>query len=203
MSEPMMGQIMAFGGNYNPQNWAFCNGSLVSINQYTALFSIVGTLYGGDGRTTFGLPDLRGRSPLGMGDGPTTSRRSIGQQGGAESVTLSDGQMPNHTHALSDATLSGSVSCTAHVYDGEGTAVKAEGAMLAEQTSAAPDGSKVYSRSASPTVDMNSNFISTTHDLAVSGQVSAAGGSAGHPNMHPWMCLNYIIALEGYYPPRS
>lgn len=100
MAEPFVGEIRMFAGTFAPQGWAFCDGQLLPISQYDALFSLYGTLYGGDGRTTFGLPDLRGRVPLHMGSGSGLSPRSIGSKGGAESVTLTPAQLPAHTHQL-------------------------------------------------------------------------------------------------------
>jgi microcystin-dependent protein len=98
--EPFIGQIMAFGGNFAPRGWALCNGQLMSIAQNSALFSILGTTYGGDGVTTFGLPDLRGRLPMGWGNGPGLTPRQIGETAGAESVTLTINNMPAHNHTL-------------------------------------------------------------------------------------------------------
>ncbi len=98
--EPLLGTIIMFAGNFAPRGWAFCQGQLLPISQNTALFSLLGTTYGGDGRTTFGLPDLRGRVPLGEGAGPGLTPRTLGQKGGAESVTLTTAQMPSHAHAL-------------------------------------------------------------------------------------------------------
>ena len=98
MSEPFLGQIQAFGFNFPPRGWSQCDGQLLPIAQYTALFSLFGTIYGGDGRTTFGLPDLRGRVALHAGSGPGLTPRSIGQKGGAERVTLTAPQIPQHTH---------------------------------------------------------------------------------------------------------
>ena len=100
MSEPFVGEIRMFGGNFAPRGWAFCNGQLLSISQNTALFSLLGTTYGGDGRTTFALPDLRGRMPLHWGAGPNLSNRPLGQKSGAEKVKLIAAEMPAHTHAL-------------------------------------------------------------------------------------------------------
>ena len=97
-AEPFIGEIRMFAGNYAPRDWAFCNGQLLPIAQYSALYSLLGTYYGGDGRTTFGLPDLRGRVPLHAGSGPGLSTRYLGQKGGWESVTLSQTQIPAHTH---------------------------------------------------------------------------------------------------------
>ena len=98
MASPFIGQITLFAGNFAPRGWAFCNGQLLSIAQNTALFSILGTTYGGNGQTTFALPDLRGRVPVHAGQGPGLSNYDLGQQGGAESVTLTTAQMPAHTH---------------------------------------------------------------------------------------------------------
>ena len=100
MAEPFIGEIRLFGFNFAPVGWAMCNGQLLSISQNTALFSLLGTYYGGDGQTTFGLPDLRGRVPLNMGQAPGLSSYSIGESGGNETVTLSGSQLPSHTHAL-------------------------------------------------------------------------------------------------------
>lgn len=98
--EPFIGQIQAFGFNFAPRGWAMCEGQLLPISQNTALFSLLGTTFGGDGRTTFGLPDLRGRSIVGMGNGPGLSNISWGERGGSENHTLSTAQMPNHNHSV-------------------------------------------------------------------------------------------------------
>jgi microcystin-dependent protein len=100
MSEPFLGEIKMFAGNFAPQGYALCDGQLLAISQFDALFSLVGTTYGGDGRTTFGLPDLRGRVPIHMGSGPGRTPRSIGQKSGQERVTLTTPELPSHTHAM-------------------------------------------------------------------------------------------------------
>ncbi|MEZ5333120.1 MAG: tail fiber protein [Thermoanaerobaculia bacterium] len=108
MSEPFVGEIRMFAGNFAPRGWAFCDGQLLAVSQNDALFSLLGTIYGGDGRTTFGLPDLRGRIPLHAGHGPGLSERRLGAKGGAEKVTLTVNQLPSHTHpmkASADAAL--------------------------------------------------------------------------------------------------
>lgn len=100
MSEPFIAEIRIFAGNFAPRSWALCNGQLLPIAQNTALFSLIGTIYGGDGRTTTGLPNLQGRAPMQWGTGPGLTSRQIGQLGGVETVTLSQAQMPNHSHPL-------------------------------------------------------------------------------------------------------
>lgn len=100
MSDPFLGEIRIFAGNFAPQGWAFCSGQLLAVSDYDALFSLLGTTYGGNGQTTFALPDLRGRVPLHMGTGPGLSNRQIGANGGTENVTLQTQQMPGHTHVL-------------------------------------------------------------------------------------------------------
>ncbi len=98
MSEPFVGEIRMFAGNFAPRGWAFCDGQLLAVSQNDALFSLLGTIYGGDGRTTFGLPDLRGRIPLHQGEGPGLSRRRLGSKGGAEKETLTTNQLASHAH---------------------------------------------------------------------------------------------------------
>ena len=100
MANPFVAEIRIFGGNFAPIGWAFCDGQLMPISQNTALFSLLGTTYGGDGRTTFGLPDLRGRSPLHQGQGPGLTSRPLGEPAGVETVTLTQSQTPMHTHAI-------------------------------------------------------------------------------------------------------
>jgi len=100
MSEPFVGEIRMFAGNFAPRGWAFCDGQLLAVSQNDALFSLLGTIYGGDGRTTFGLPDLRGRIPIHAGHGPGLSERRLGAKGGAEKVTLTVNQLPSHTHPM-------------------------------------------------------------------------------------------------------
>jgi microcystin-dependent protein len=107
VSEPFIGEIRIWGLNFAPQGWAFADGQLLPISQNTALFSLFGTTYGGDGRTTFGLPNLQGRAPMHPGDGPGLTTRRLGETGGVETVTLTDAQMPNHTHTLRASTALG------------------------------------------------------------------------------------------------
>jgi microcystin-dependent protein len=104
MSEPFVGEIRMFAGNFAPRGWAFCDGQLLAVSQNDALFSLLGTIYGGDGRTTFGLPDMRGRIPLHAGQGPGLSQRRLGAKAGAENVTLTVNQLPSHTHQFNAST---------------------------------------------------------------------------------------------------
>ena len=107
MSEPFVGEIRMFAGNFAPRGWSFCEGQLLAISQNDALFSLLGTIYGGDGRTTFGLPDMRGRLPVHMGAGPGLSTRAIGLRTGAEQVALSTNELPSHTHDMQASTAQG------------------------------------------------------------------------------------------------
>lgn len=104
MSEPFVGEIRMFAGNFAPRGWAFCDGQLLAVSQNDALFSLLGTIYGGDGRTTFGLPDLRGRVPIHAGTGPGLNAKRLGSKGGAEKVTLTVNQIPSHTHPFTAST---------------------------------------------------------------------------------------------------
>ncbi len=108
MSEPFVGEIRMFAGNFAPRGWAFCDGQLLAVSQNDALFSLLGTIYGGDGRTTFGLPDLRGRLPIHAGHGPGLTERRLGAKGGAENVTLTVNQMPTHEHRFQAAATTAS-----------------------------------------------------------------------------------------------
>ncbi len=110
MSEPFVGEIRMFAGNFAPRGWALCDGQLLAISQNDALFSLLGTIYGGDGRTTFGLPDLRGRIPIHAGTGPGLSPRPLGQKGGAETETITLNQLPSHTHTIQFSTSPGTQS---------------------------------------------------------------------------------------------
>ena len=179
--EAFIGTIILFAGNFPPKNWAFCQGQLLSISQNTALFSILGTTYGGDGRTTFALPDLRGRVPIGPGQGPGLSNHVLGERSGVESVTLTQAQMPTHSHWLGATTANGTTN-------------KPEDAVLSvaqvEVERGVPRDGKIYSTE-STNVVMSQTAIQTT------------GGSQPHTNMQPYLGLNYIICLQGIFPPRD
>ena len=173
-AEPFIGELMLFAGNFAPRNYAMCNGQLLSIAQNTALFSILGTTYGGNGQTTFALPDLRGRVPIHMGQGPGLSNYSEGEVGGVENVTLLTTQMPVHTHPAQVNAASGATS-------------KSPGGNLPAFTS----GGSSYG----PTADlvMASNMVN----------IGAAGGSQPHENRQPYLALNWCICLFGIFPSRN
>ncbi len=173
MSDPFLGQIMIFGGNFPPKGWAFCDGSLMAIQKNSALFSILGTMYGGDGRVTFGLPDLRGRVPIGMGQGLGLTAYQEGEMGGQESHTLVPAEIPTHTHPVTVAVSNesntpqnrpgGNVLGAATIYDSPASADAALGGV-----------------SSGP-----------------------AGGNLPHENRQPYLAVNYIIALVGVFPSRG
>lgn len=175
MSEPFIAEIRIFAGNFAPRGWAFCDGQLLPVAQNTALFSLIGTTYGGDGRTTTALPDLQGRAPMHPGRGPGLTARRLGQKLGVETVTLNETQMPAHTHAA--RALAGA-STTPTPSSVEALATSAKG--------------RAYNSNAgAPLVDMASSAL------------SSAGGGQAHGNLQPFLALNYIIALQGLYPSRS
>jgi microcystin-dependent protein len=163
-----------FAGNFAPRAWAFCDGQLLAVSQNDALFSLLGTVYGGDGRTTFGLPDLRGRVPVHAGTGPGLSARRLGERGGTERVTLTVNELPGHGHELRAVAAAGAQATPS-------------GAHIANSAG----GSPFVSPAQSSTVAMNANVVQST------------GGSQAHNNMMPSLCVNYIIALFGIYPSRS
>ena len=177
MSEPFIAEIRIFAGNFAPRGWAFCNGQLLPISQNTALFSLIGTTYGGDGRSTTALPNLEGRAPMHPGRGPGLTYRRLGQRGGVETVTLSEAQMPTHSHSANG--INPSQFASANTGDPSNAA-----------PAGAAAGSAFQSANASP-VTMSSNALPD------------AGGSQAHNNMQPYIAMNFIIALVGLYPSRS
>jgi len=175
MSEPFIAEIRIFAGNFAPRGWAFCDGQLLPIAQNTALFSLIGTVYGGDGRTTTALPNLQGRSPMHPGRGPGLTSRRLGQRGGVETITLVEAQMPNHTH-----TLRGSTDAA----DEEGTRNPANAVPGVPQASQ----------------DLYGGATSLTPMATV---LLNSGGSQSHNNMQPFLTINFIIALVGVYPSKG
>lgn len=172
-AEPLLGQIMCAGFNFAPRGWAFANGQLIPIATNTALFALLGTTYGGDGRTTFALPDLRGRVMVGAGQGPGTTFRNLGEQGGSETQRISVGQLPAHTHTVSPQASSDDASSISPA--GKAPATKARTTLYAEPTPG------------------NTMAPSTT---------SATGQGQPLPVMQPFTTVNCFIATEGIFPSR-
>lgn len=182
--DPFLGQITIFAGNFAPRGWALCDGQLLPISQYSALFSILGTTYGGDGRTTFALPDLRGRAPIHAGTGPGLSTRQLGSRSGQETHTLTILEMPSHNH------LASSVSKLHGLNTNGDDDILAPGASLAS-------GAEIYNTSTPPNTELNSQSVSTATT------VLNQGGNQAHNNMQPYLAINYIIALVGVFPSRN
>lgn len=180
---PFMAQIIMFAGNFAPRGWAFCNGQLLSISQYSALFSLLGTTYGGDGRTTFALPDLRGRAPKGTGHGAGLQDVTLGERGGKEDVVLTLASMPSHSH--DGSSLSISLSCNED--DGDNNEPSGRNVGIAE--SGTP-----YNSAAN-----DATFGGGT----VSGNTGNQGNGQSFDIQNPFLGINYIIALQGTFPPRS
>ena len=173
MSEPFIAEVRIFAGNFAPRGWAFCDGQTLPISQNTALFSLVGTVYGGDGRTTLGLPDLQGRAAMHPGNGPGLTSRRLGEEGGVEAVTLAEANMGSHTHTVNaDAAVTNVGRQPSNHYP----------------TTAGGRGANLYN-SAGAATPLN--------------ELEEAGGGAAHTNIQPYLALNFIIALVGLYPSRS
>ena len=200
--DSFIGQIMMFAGSFAPANWALCNGQILAISEHTALFSILGTTYGGDGRTTFALPDLRGRVPMGSGDGLGLSPRVIGQRYGSENVTLSVAQMPAHSHSA-ETTISGTSGAAKLNASGtEGTTNVPTGKYLAKPQNLGLKSVNMYGSSAD--IEMASDAIEIdVSGLSIATTVDQAGGNSAHDNIQPSLVMNYIICINGVYPSRN
>ena len=181
MSDPFLGEIRIFACSWAPRGWALCNGQLMSITQNAALFSVIGTIYGGDGTKIFALPDLEGNVPVGTGTGPGLSTYTIGDFGGSQSVTLQHGDNPSHHHALqasginaTDVNPAGKIYAKGRYSTGEG-----QGGAVQLYGTAAPAVQQVISA------------------------IGISGGGQPHNNMMPTLALNFCICLDGIFPPRS
>lgn len=179
MTEPFVGEIRPIAFTFTPEGWAECNGQLLPLQQNTALFVLLGTTFGGNGTTNFGLPNLQGMMPMGQGAGPGLTPRSLGETGGAESVALRAAELPAHTHTL-------------QALKGLGTTNNPSGALWAQprygraaEKSFAPAGT-----GAAEKVPMNSGMVSNT------------GSGSPHNNMPPFLPIRFVIALQGVFPPR-
>ena len=188
MSDPFIGQITLFAGNFAPRGYAFCDGQLLEIDSNSALFFLLGTIYGGDGRNNFALPDLRSRVPIGFGQGQGLSNRRLGERGGTERVALTTAAVPAHTHAQGTTTLTATL----------------RGHAATDADASVPAPGNVFSRLQSPVTVAAYSDSEANQTLITGPQLSAsvgsAGGGAAHENRQPLLALNYIIALTGIFP---
>ncbi|MDR3775212.1 MAG: tail fiber protein [Terracidiphilus sp.] len=175
MADQFVAEIRVFPFNFAPVGWAQCNGQLLAISQNTALFSLVGTFYGGDGKSTFALPNLQGCFPINQGQGPGLSQYFIGETGGSATVTLLQTEIPSHSHVVNCAATEGTPSPAGAIFGGGGRGK--------QPAYAAPPPTGAVNMSASA--------------------VAAAGGNQPHDNMPPFVALNFCIAMQGIYPSRS
>lgn len=175
MADPFIAEIRMFGFNFAPRGWATCNGQIISIAQNTALFSLLGTTYGGDGRVTFQLPNLGGRAPLHEGQGPGLTPRSLGEQGGVSNITLTSAEVPAHTHQL---------ACNS-----------------ANANKPLPVNNFV---SASTPGAQTRNAPALTAGVTMAAQaLSAAGSGQPHNNLQPYLAVNFCICMQGVFPSRN
>lgn len=175
MADPFVAEIRIFGFNFAPTGWAMCNGQLMPISQNTALFSLLGTTYGGDGKSTFALPNMQSNAPMQPGQGPGLSLHDLGETGGSEYVTLLESEIPAHSHGLLASTQPGE--------------------------DAAPNPSVALGRSVGASLyqsTVNANIVRLSFNA-----LGVAGSSLPHNNMQPYLTLNFCIALQGVFPPRG
>jgi microcystin-dependent protein len=171
---PFVAEIRIFPFNFAPKGWAFCDGQILPLSQNTALFSLLGTTYGGDGKSNFALPDLQGNAPMHPGQGPGFSLHDLGETGGSETVSLLESEIPSHIHFLQ-----------ANLYEAD--VPYPENNVLAPTV----DGDSYYPAAGATLVSLNDNSL------------TPAGGDQPHNNMMPYLTLNFCIALQGVYPPRT
>ncbi len=174
MSDPFLGEIRMFAGSFAPKSWALCNGQFMSPSQNDALFSLLGSIYGGDGRSSFALPDMQSRLPVHFGQGPGTSNYFIGQKAGTEAVTLTTQSIPGHNHPMQGA-------------KNPADSIDPGGKIVAEET-----GDTFY-------IDYVQDRMKTFIDTAVAD----TGGNVAHKNLMPFLCITFIIALKGVFPSRN
>jgi microcystin-dependent protein len=172
VADPFVAEIRIFGFNFAPTGWALCNGQILPISQNTALFSLLGTTYGGDGKSTFALPNLQGMAPMHHGQGPGLSQYDLGQSAGTEAATLLDSEIPAHSHAI--------------------------GTSQSDATSQSPAGQKLAGGVGVAPYANVANLTAMAFE-----SIGPSGGSLPHNNMQPYLTLNFCIALQGVFPPRS
>jgi microcystin-dependent protein len=172
--DPFVAEIRIFPFNFAPKGWAFCDGQILPLSQNTALFSLLGTTYGGDGKSNFALPNMQGNAPMHPGQGPGLSLHDLGETGGSETVSLLESEIPAHSHALR------------------------------YHTALDPADTNVPSASASFAASTGGTLYQTSSNSELSGlALVTAGGDQPHNNMQPYLTLNFCIALQGVYPPRT
>lgn len=206
MDTPFIGQIMATGFNFAPRNWASCNGQTVTIKGNQALFALLGTNFGGDGRTTFKLPDLRGRTPIHHGNGINLTPRHIGEFGGVETIRLRENDMPAHTHSATFIPEPSGSSGTADLLVTKGESSTNNPALATSMASQVTSGRTTFnllSDSTSPS--LISGAVTNINVAPTRGTVNVAetGRGDGVYNMQPYLALHYVIALEGAFPSRN
>jgi microcystin-dependent protein len=176
MADPFVAEIRIFPFNFAPKGWAFCDGQLLPLSQNTALFSLLGTTYGGNGKSNFALPDMQGNAPMHPGQGPGLSLHDLGETGGSETVSLLESEIPAHTHVM-----------RAHNGDPGDAQNPSPNTSLAQSG----QGSAYQTNTSANLVAMNGNIL------------VPAGGDQPHNNMQPYLTLNFCIALQGVFPPRT
>lgn len=188
--DPFLGMIALMGFNFAPSGWATCEGQVLPIAQNSALFALLGVSFGGNGQTTFSLPDLRGRAAVGMGQGPGLSNYTIGQSGGQEAITLITSEIPSHAHPAAGLTITMSASSDAGTESVPGTnGATALGAAIS-------NGGRPAALYVNATPGVN------LQGAAITGNTSTVGGGLPHENRVPYLALNYVIALQGIFPSR-
>jgi len=183
MSEPFIAEIQMWGCSYAPRGWTDCSGQILSIAEFTALFSLIGTVYGGDGRTTMGVPNLKGRAPMHAGTGPGLSAHNLGEFGGVDLVTLSADQLPRHKHSI-------------NVNNSGATTASPENQVLGK-------GSKASGPPAGRAIKEYADFDAANVTTMASQMISSSGASGGHLNEQPFMSVRFCMALTGIYPSRN
>lgn len=179
MADPFIGEIRPWALNFAPYGWAFCNGQLLAIAQNTALFAVLGTTYGGDGKNNFGLPNLQGRAPMHYGAGPGLTTRALGESGGAVNTTLTSTQLPIHNHNVTAQNVNANLTT-------------ANNQFLANALEVGPR-----------TVPFNSYGPASSLTPMATSSVQTVGGGQSHENMQPFLSINMCIALQGIFPVRS
>jgi microcystin-dependent protein len=211
-----LGEIRIFAGNYAPAGWLLCEGQTLQVSQYQALFAVIGDIYGGDGTNTFMLPDLRGRTVVGIGQGPNLTNRNIGEKDGEESVTLDATEIPSHAHALPQpqvtVTTSGAASADLYAYNGNANSkpIAAGGSLaIVNDGSRTPALYNTVNTGNAPDTKLNAQSIQNVKmpavqvNVALPATTGPIGAGDAHDNMMPYLALTYIICVSGYFPSKQ